>query len=188
MGKNHLLWIDLTLLLVLLAACQRQEAASNQPAGEGVTLQVKSTAFGHSDEIPVRFTCDGEDVSPPLSWSEPPLGTESLVLIVDDPDAPGGTWDHWSLFNIPATVRLLPEGVPAEPLPRGMGAQGANSWQNLGYGGPCPPPGSAHRYSFRLYALDTDLDLKPGSSKKEIELAIQGHILAEGTLMARYGR
>ena len=188
MGTNRSLWIGLALLLGLLTACQSQETTSNQQPGEGVGLQLKSTAFGHSEEIPVRFTCDGEDVSPPLSWSEPPPGTQSLVLIVDDPEAPGGTWDHWLLFNIPATTRDLPEAVSAEPQPHGVGAQGANSWQSLGYGGPCPPPGSTHLYAFRLYALDSDLIIEPGSAKKEVEQAMQGHILAEGILTGRYGR
>lgn len=188
MGKNRLLCIGLALLLGLLAACQGEETASDQQPGVGVNLQVKSTAFAQSEEIPVRFTCDGEDVSPPLSWSEPPPGTQSLVLIADDPDAPGGTWDHWVLFNIPAAVRLLPENVPADPHPSGMGTQGSNSWQNLGYGGPCPPSGSTHRYYFHIHALDSELDLEAGSTKKEIEQAMEGHILAQGALMARYGR
>lgn len=188
MGKNRPLWFWLALVLGLLAACQGQDTASNQQPEPTVDLKVESTAFAEAQDIPTRFTCDGDDVSPPLSWSEPPPGTQSLVLIVEDPDAPGRTWDHWVLFNIPAAVRLLPEGVPAEPFPSGMGTQGSNSWHRIGYGGPCPPAGSPHRYYFHLYALDTVLDNEAGSTKKEIEQGMQDHILAGGSLMARYGR
>jgi Raf kinase inhibitor-like YbhB/YbcL family protein len=111
-----------------------------------------------------------------------------LVLVVEDPDAPVGTWDHWVLFNIPAATRLLPEGVSPDAPPSEVGIHGSNSWHQLGYGGPCPPAGSAHRYFFRLYALDTDLDLEAGSTKKEVKQAMEGHILGRGSLMGRYQR
>jgi Raf kinase inhibitor-like YbhB/YbcL family protein len=188
MDKKRPLWIWLALVLGLLAACRGQDATPDLQSRADVDLQVESTAFAESGDIPIRFTCDGDDASPPLSWSEPPPETQSLALIFDDPDAPGGTWNHWELFNIPATLRLLPEGVPADPLPNGLGIHGSNSWQRLGYGGPCPPPGSTHRYFFHVYALDTELDLEAGSTKEEIQQAMQGHILAQGSLMARYGR
>jgi hypothetical protein len=153
-----------------------------------MALQLESSAFEDQGTIPQRFNCDGEDVSPPLSWSAPPAGTQSLVLVFDDPDAPGRTWDHWLLFNIPATLRSLPAGVPAESAVAGIGAHGTNSWNHLGYGGPCPPKSTTHRYFFRLYALDTIPDLDPGASRTEIEKAMKGHVLAEGQLMGRYGR
>lgn len=188
MGRNRPLWIWLSLVLGLLTTCQGQKTAFDQPAGPPLDITVESTAFTESHDIPTRFTCDGDDVSPPLSWSEPPPGTQSLVLIVEDPDAPGGTWDHWVLFNVPASIRLLPEGVPADPFPSGMGTHGSNSWHRLGYGGPCPPPSSTHRYYFHLYALDIVLDVEAGSTKKDIEQGMQDHILAAGSLMARYGR
>jgi len=188
MSKHHPLWIWLALAIGLLAACQGQETASSQQPALGVELRVESTAFSESQVIPTRFTCDGDDVSPPLSWSEPPPDTQSLALIAEDPDAPGGTWDHWVLFNIPAASRFLPEGVPADPLPSELGSHGSNSWHRLGYGGPCPPAGSTHRYYFHLYALDTVLDLEAGSTKEEVEEGMQDHILAEGSLMARFGR
>jgi len=188
MNKNHPLWIWLVLVLGLLAACQGQETAPSQQSGADVDLKVQSAAFVESANIPTRFTCDGDDISPSLSWSEPPPGTQSLVLIAEDPDAPGGTWDHWLLFNIPPNIRLLPEGVAADPFASGIGSHGSNSWHLLGYGGPCPPGGSTHRYYFHVYALDTNLNLEAGSTRNEIEQGMQGHILAQGSLMARYGR
>jgi Raf kinase inhibitor-like YbhB/YbcL family protein len=174
-------------ILAVLSACGSQP---EQPAEEEVAmeLQVESSAFEDGATIPVRYTCDGEDISPPLSWSEPPAGTESLVLIGDDPDAPAGTWVHWVLFNLPATARSLPEGLPAGEVVEGGGVQGNNGWMRLGYGGPCPPRGSTHRYPFKLYALDTTLELDAGASKKDVEEAMAGHILAQGQIMARYER
>lgn len=151
-------------------------------------MDLQSSAFGAGGTIPTMYTCDGQDVSPPLSWSEPPAGTESLVLLCDDPDAPVGTWDHWVLFNIPAASRSLPEGMGAEPVIDGAGVQGTNSWDRIGYGGPCPPKGGEHRYYFRLYALDTNLDLDSGAMRKDVEKALQAHVLAQGQLMGRYGR
>jgi Raf kinase inhibitor-like YbhB/YbcL family protein len=151
-------------------------------------LQIESSAFRTGEAIPKRYTCDGDDISPALSWSEPPAGTESLALIVDDPDAPVGTWVHWVLFDIPATARSLPEGVPPAPTVEGTGVHGNSSWRRVGYGGPCPPQGPAHRYIFRLYALDTTLDLKPGASRQDVDKAMKGHILAQGELLGQYGR
>jgi hypothetical protein len=178
----------LLLILAILSACQGKQPERQVPRGTEGALALESSAFEMEGTIPERYTCEGEDVSPPLSWSEPPAGAQSLVLICDDPDAPIGTWDHWVVFNIPASVRSLPEGVAADEMIEGVGTHGTNSWGRLGYGGPCPPEGPAHRYYFKLYALDTTLDLEPGADKKEIEKAMTGHILAQGQLMARYGR
>jgi len=147
-----------------------------------------SSAFKDGETIPVKYTCSGKDVSPPLRWSPPPRGTQSLALIADDPDAPGGTWVHWVFFNIPSGERSLQEGVPRkEAFPQG-GLQGFNDFRRVGYGGPCPPPGTPHRYYFKLYALDTTLNLKPRATKAQVVDASKGHILAEARLMGRFGR
>ena len=182
------IWILILVILVPLGACQESrpdQQLVEEPRG---ALVVESGAFRHGDNIPQRYTCDGEDVSPPLSWSEPPSGTAGLALVVDDPDAPVGTWVHWVLFNIPAEARSLEEGVPAVEVVAGVGVQGRNSWGNLGYGGPCPPAGNPHRYLFKLYALDTTLELGPGASTGDVEKAMADHILAEGQLTGQYGR
>jgi Raf kinase inhibitor-like YbhB/YbcL family protein len=152
-----------------------------------MVFELTSAAFAAGEPIPPKYTCDGDDVSPPLEWSEPPAGTQSFALICDDPDAPVGTWVHWVLFNLPAGARALPEAVPADAdLPDGS-RHGNNSWPRLGYGGPCPPSGT-HRYFFKLYALDTALDLAAGASKKELLGAMEGHVLAQAELMGTYSR
>lgn len=176
------------MILVALGACGTAQPKGQVQEAIQMELQLESSAFKAGETIPRRYTCDGDDVSPPLSWAEPPPGTESFTLILDDPDAPVGTWDHWLLFNIRAASRSLVESVPPGAVVDGVGLHGANSWGNVGYGGPCPPQGPAHRYFLRLYALDTVLDLEAGASKGEIERAMQGHILAEGELMGQYGR
>ena len=158
------------------------------PGGFTMAFVLTSKAFDNDGNIPKTFTCDGTDVSPALAWNDPPPGTKSLALISDDPDAPMGTWVHWVAFDIPAGTRELPEGVAkTADLPAG-GRQGRTDFGRIGYGGPCPPPGKPHRYYFRLYALDTQLNLKPGSTKPDVEKAMKGHILAQAELMGRYGR
>ena len=153
-----------------------------------MSFTVKTTAFQPGGDIPKKYTCEGQDVSPPLSWTEPPAGTQSFALIADDPDAPVGNWVHWVAYDLPSSARQLPEGVPkAEELPSG-GRQGANDFRRIGYGGPCPPPGNPHRYYFKLYALDTQLNLKPGAAKKELEQAMKGHKLAQAEVMGRFRR
>lgn len=147
-----------------------------------MSIQLTSSAFEHGGTIPQKYTCDGADISPPLAWSSVPQATQSLALIMDDPDAPLGTWVHWVLFDIPAEVRELPEGATE------LGVDGQNSWRRTGYGGPCPPPGKPHRYIFKLYALDTQLNLQAGVDRKAVERAMQGHILVQGELMGMYGR
>ena len=137
--------------------------------------------------IPPKYTCDGSDVSPPLSWSAVPAKTKSLALIADDPDAPRGTWVHWVAWNIPVTVHDLEEGVPKrDTFPNGM-KQGTTDFRSIGYGGPCPPSGT-HRYFFKLYALDTSLTLPPSTTKKDLEKTMQGHVLAQSELTGRYAR
>jgi Raf kinase inhibitor-like YbhB/YbcL family protein len=176
------------VLLAILCGCQGSPPEERVQEAAGGTLQIESDAFRAEGTIPHLYTCDGEDLSPPLSWSEPPAGTQSLALVCVDPDAPAGTWDHWVLFNIPAATRSLPEGISADPVVEGLGTHGSNSWRRLGYGGPCPPQGATHRYIFKLYALDTSLELDPGASRKDLEKIVQGHILAEGQLLGNYGR
>ena len=148
-----------------------------------------STAFKDGATIPGKHTCDGVDVSPPLAWSGTPAGTRSVALIADDPDAPGGTWVHWVLYNLPAEVSELPENIAkVESLDLGGARQGRNDFRRPGYGGPCPPPGLAHRYFFKLYALDTRLELKAGAQKKDVEAAMEGHVLGSAQLMGTYAR
>lgn len=150
-------------------------------------MKVESAAFDEGAMIPRQYTCDGEDVSPPLTWTSAPDRTESLAIICDDPDAPMGTWVHWVLFNIPKDTEELMENVPPrDSLPNGA-IHGTNDFRKLGYGGPCPPSGT-HRYYFKLYALDTKLDLEPGVTKEELLKSMEGHVLAEGQLMGRYAR
>jgi Raf kinase inhibitor-like YbhB/YbcL family protein len=146
-----------------------------------------SSAFAQGGEIPVVYTCDGDDISPPLRWGRAPGGTECYALVCEDPDAPAGTWVHWVVYNIPADRTSLPEGVEAvEELEDGT-LQGTNSWGRLGYGGPSPPSGT-HRYYFRLYALDGLLDLPAGADAEGLRDAMEGHVLAEAELMGRYSR
>ncbi len=152
-------------------------------------VQLSSPAFGHEEEIPVKHTCEGDDVSPALRWGSVPPGTQSLALVVDDPDAPDPkapkmVWVHWVLFNLPPESSGLPEGVSSENLPPGT-CEGLNDWKRTGWGGPCPPIGR-HRYFFRLYALDCDLSERGALTRSELDRRIQGHILAEATLMGTY--
>ena len=150
-------------------------------------LVLRSSAFEEGEEIPTRYTCNGGNVSPPLFWGAAPQGAASFVLIMDDPDAPSGIWDHWIVFNIPAHASGLAGSQPdTEELPTG-GIHGENSWGNTEYGGPCPPPGPAHTYRFFLYAVDITLDLDPGASKTAVLQAIEGRIVAESLLSGTYG-
>jgi len=151
-------------------------------------MQLTSTAFSQGETIQAKYTCDGENLSPPLKWSGAPSGVKSFAVIADDPDAPVGTWVHWVVFDVAATTTELPEGLPKSQFLPGGAKQGLNDFKHLGYGGPCPPPGKPHRYFFKLYALDSVLDLKPGATKKEVERAIEKHILAQGELMGLYKR
>ena len=178
-------------LLAAAAGCSDPKDPPGPPAPTAeaeevtmTTLEVKSEAFEHEARIPARHTCDGEDVSPALSWSGAPEGTVSYALVMDDPDAPVGTWVHWVAWNIAEPG--LPEAVPAEAAD-GL-RQGQNSWERVGYGGPCPPSGT-HRYFFRVYALDQELELDPATTgKAELLQAMEGHLLAKGELLGMYSR
>jgi Raf kinase inhibitor-like YbhB/YbcL family protein len=162
------------------------ESAGQAPEGSD-EMKLTSTAFGEGELIPKLYSCDGDDISPPLEWSGAPRGTKSFALIVDDPDAPMGTWVHWVLYDLPPDQSALPQGVDKTDLPLQGGVHGSNSWKRNDYGGPCPP-GGTHRYYFKLYALDEVLGLGAGATADEVSSAMQGHILAEAQLMGRYGR
>jgi len=152
-----------------------------------MAMSISSTAFRHEGDIPSRHTCDGLDLSPPLTFHDVPATAKSLVLICDDPDAPAGVWDHWLLYNLSPATPGLPEGLPdGGSYPDGSRA-GQNSWGRRGYGGPCPP-GGTHRYFFTLYALDIVLDIAEGATKRTVLEAVKGHILDSATIMGRYSR
>ena len=154
-----------------------------------MAFTLASAAFGEGAAIPAKYTCDGVDVSPPLSWSGAPAGTRGFALIVDDPDAPAGSWVYWVLYNLPAGVSELPENIAkVESLDLDGARQGRNDFRRPGYGGPCPPPGPPHRYFFKLYALDAPLKLKAGAQKRDVEAAMEGHVLATAQLMGMYAR
>jgi Raf kinase inhibitor-like YbhB/YbcL family protein len=178
------------LLVSFLFLCLLQVKGvvhSKVGGGKEMDIKITSTAFAEGSMIPKRYTCDGEDVSPPLAWTGVPDGTKSLALICDDPDAPMGTWVHWVLFNIPADIKDLPTSVPPQKVIESGAKHGINDFRKFGYGGPCPP-GGTHRYYFKLYALDTELELEPGITKAQLLKAMEGHILAQGQLMGRYKR
>jgi hypothetical protein len=153
-----------------------------------MTLELQSVACTPGGRITKKYTADGPDVSPPLEWTEPPPGTKSFAITCDDPDAPVGNWVHWVLWGLPANTRSLEENVPKQATLANGARQGKNDFKRIGYGGPAPPRGPAHRYFFRLYALDFVPDLKPGATKTELDRAMRGHVLAEAELMGTYGR
>jgi Raf kinase inhibitor-like YbhB/YbcL family protein len=175
--------IVMFILPIFVMATEQKEAT--------MTLQLTSSAFKHQGAIPKRYTCDGEDMSPPLVWSGAPTGTKSFVLIVDDPDAPDPaapkmTWVHWVLYNLPATANSLAEGISSKALPAST-LEGLNDWSRTGYGGPCPPIGR-HRYFHKLYALDKVLTDLHKPTKAKLEQAMQGHILEQAVLIGEYQR
>ena len=153
-----------------------------------MSFTLSSTSFASGGDIAKKFTCDGADVSPHLSWTQPPAGTKTFALLMDDPDAPLGNWNHWTAWNLPPSVRALPEGLSKDARLSDGTEQGRNDFRKSGYNGPCPPAGKPHRYYFKLFALDTKLDLKTGAGRKELEAAMKGHILAQAEWMGRYGR
>ncbi|MBW1697123.1 MAG: YbhB/YbcL family Raf kinase inhibitor-like protein [Deltaproteobacteria bacterium] len=150
-------------------------------------MELRSAAFSEGEMIPRKYTCDGQDVSPPLEWSAVPEGTKSFALICDDPDAPMGTWVHWVYYDIPPQITVLPEDVGSQKKPASGGVQGINDFRKIGYGGPCPPSGT-HRYYFKLYALNKALNLSPGADKQTLLKEMEGHILDRAELMGRYKR
>ncbi len=153
-----------------------------------MAFKIESPAFRDGEEIPDRYTCEGEDISPPIKWSDVPKGTKSMVLICDDPDAPMGTWDHWIITNLDPETDGIPESAPATSVLPGGEAHGTNSWGREDYGGPCPPSGKPHRYFFKLYAIDSDLDIPPGLNKYELMERIKVHVLEMTKTIGLYSR
>ncbi|MDM7915415.1 MAG: YbhB/YbcL family Raf kinase inhibitor-like protein [Candidatus Eisenbacteria bacterium] len=188
-------WIVLCVWALALSCGSRageEQANEGRRTSEEVhpmeDLDLRSTAFRSGEEIPRKYTCDGADLSPPLEWKKPPSGAKSVVLIVDDPDAPAGTWTHWLVWGLRPDTTSLPEGVTNDRILSTDARQGKNDFGRIGYGGPCPPRGPAHRYYFRIYAIDTVLS--PGSDPKRTDVlkAIDTHVLAKGELLGRYAR
>lgn len=183
--SGQLIAVVLTTACLLLIGCTTQEP-DMQEARMGIT--VTSTAFTAGKPIPVKYTGQGEDISPGLAWRDIPEGVVSFALVCDDPDAPRGTWVHWTIWNIPRTATALPEGVPADARLSDGAIQGITSAGTPGYHGPMPPPGNSHHYYFRVYALDTTLALDPSATRAQLDTAMKGHILAQGQLMGLYQR
>ncbi len=186
-GQAPLLWCACELFDTS-SIIQAAELAQQDEKGDNVMeIKITSSAFAEGGMIPPKYTCDGKNISPPLEWGAVPDGTKSIALISDDPDAPMGTWVHWVLFNLPAETRKLEENIPSDKtLPNGA-RQGTTDFKRIGYGGPCPPSGT-HRYFFKIYALDTKLDLAAGATKNDLLKAMEGHIIGQGQLMGKYKR
>jgi Raf kinase inhibitor-like YbhB/YbcL family protein len=175
-------WVMGMGIVLFLVGCKSDTPAPAAEGGNDMAIQVTSSAFAEGGAIPRIYTCDDQNVSPPLAWTGVPGNAVSLAVIMDDPDAPAGIWVHWVLYNLPANLTSLEQGK------NGGGTEGKNDFNRTGYGGPCPPRGSNHRYTIKVYALDRLLDLKAGATKAQVESALRGHILAQGQLMGRYGR
>jgi hypothetical protein len=180
-------WLLIAAFALALPGCA-ERISDSQPGGTPMTLEVSSPAFKEGEMIPKEYTGDGKDMSPPLRWGEAPSGTKSFALICEDPDAPDGTWTHWVLFNLPPQTRELPAAVPTKETLDNGAKQGKNDFKKVGYGGPAPPQGKPHRYYFKVFALDTMLDLPAGTSKDKVLSAMKGHVLAEGHIMGLYQR
>jgi Raf kinase inhibitor-like YbhB/YbcL family protein len=176
------------ILSLLLAAASADPSSQARPQGRRQSMHLSSSAFEPNGNIPREFTCEGQNISPELSWNGAPSGTKTFALVMHDPDAPvAGGFTHWVVYNIPASVDHLPEHVPNQDALSGGGVQAKNDAGKYGYMGPCPPSGT-HRYYFRLYALDVNLDSSAGSSKEALEKSIEGHVLAQAELLGRYKR
>lgn len=173
------------LVPIILAAALATIAVLQ--GGNAMAFELTSTAFKPGGAIPSKYTCDGNDVSPPLTWSGAPAGTKTFAIIADDPDAPVGTWVHWVAWNIPASAGSTQEGLDTSVSLSDGTKQGITDFKRHGYGGPCPPSGT-HRYFFKLYALDAALELSETATKKELEAFMRGHVLAEASLMGTYSR
>jgi Raf kinase inhibitor-like YbhB/YbcL family protein len=179
-----------TIIVFIITCCYLKVNAQTIDENEGevmMELNIKSPAFESGEFIPKKYTCDDVNISPPLEWTELPDGVKSIALICDDPDAPMGTWVHWVIYNIPPTTNKLSENIPTEKVLENGALQGTNDFHKIGYGGPCPP-GGTHRYFFKVYALDTELDLGEGATKEVLLNGMQSHILAEGELVGKYSR
>jgi len=189
--------LAITMVLAIIAASLGTSILMSQPPSSSASFNLETSAFRAGAEIPAKFTCQGADLSPALKWTEPPAGTKYFVLILDDPDAPGGTFTHWIVFGIGQNGRELSEGINPnskfiQPYQsKGGGEQFTNDFGKQGYNGPCPPPGKAHRYFFHLYAIDSELHFRGTGlvqDRKHLEAAMQGHILGTAELMGTYQR
>ena len=176
------------LLLLFYSGRQKAFSFPAPTQTQSAPLSISSPSFANGGEIPKKFSCDGPDVSPQLGWSEPPAGTAAFALLVDDPDAPAGNWNHWTIWNIPASARSLPEGVSkSRRLPDGS-QQGMNDFKKVGYNGPCPPANKPHHYHFQLFAVDTKLNLTGDAGKPELATAMKGHVLAQAEWIGTFRR
>jgi len=178
---------QITILLFILSSFYGFAQTETKQGEKKMKIKLTSTAFREGDYIPKKYTCDGENVSPPLAWSGIPSTAKSIALVCDDPDAPMGTWVHWVIFNIPPSINKLNEKIPTDKVLEDGTTQGSNDFRKIGYGGPCPP-GGTHRYYFKIYALDRRVELTPGATKAELLHEMTGHILAEEKLMGKYSR
>ena len=186
---NLMMKICCVVIALFLSGCRSGNAPQDSGTGakEKRQLIVASKAFTEGGVIPKQYSCDGANISPPLQWDAAPDGTKTFALIADDPDAPNGMWVHWVLYNLPASTRELKENIPPQEKLTSGARQGTNDFRQTGYGGPCPPAG-AHRYYFKLYALDTELSPDAVTTKEQLLKAMEGHILAQGQLMGKYQR
>lgn len=190
---NRVFWTVMALYIATATGCRWQPVSKGNKAPQGEAASgsgflIRSAAFSDGQTIPKEYTADGKNISPPVTWTDPPTGTKSFAIICEDPDAPGGTFTHWLIYNVPAELRSLEPGVPRDKKLTNGALQGKNDFGDIGYGGPDPPPGKPHRYIFHLYALDSVLDVQPEIERKDLLNAIQGHILAEAQLIGMYGR
>jgi Raf kinase inhibitor-like YbhB/YbcL family protein len=177
----------IALILIILSSFYSLAQTETKRGGKKMEIKLTSAAFREGDYIPKKYTCDGENVSPPLEWSGIPAETTSIAIICEDPDAPMGTWVHWVIFNIPSSTNKLSEKIPTNKILEDGTTQGNNDFRKIGYGGPCPP-GGTHRYFFKIYALNKRIELVPRATKAELLHEMNEHILAEGKLMGKYSR
>lgn len=194
--KSKVILVGLVTIASLLACSNRSGSSAGRPATQNQNqdqsqnakdIKLTSTAFKEGELIPRQHTCDGVNVSPSLEWSGVPKSAKTIAIVADDPDAPSGTWVHWVLYDLPADNIGMVENLPATDELRAGGFQGKNDFGKIGYGGPCPPSGT-HRYFFKIYALDSELSLKAGATKAEVEKSMEGHVVSQGQLMGTYRR
>ena len=182
------IFIYAAVSVLILGSCKNYRPAQENSGGKKMKIKLTSTAFSEGGFIPAKYTCDGQDISPPLKWDSVPKETLSIALICDDPDAPRKTWTHWVIYNLPAETTELAENFPDDETLADGTRQGVTDFGKTGYGGPCPPAGKAHRYYFRIYALDTKIDVVPIMDKEALQKEMAGHIIAEGQLIGKYQR
>jgi Raf kinase inhibitor-like YbhB/YbcL family protein len=190
MRRNREVWMFVAVMIFVLGVAMVGSGRKGMCASKEVRhILVTSKSFMFGQRLPDEYTCQGKNISPHLAWANVPQETKSFAIICDDPDAPAGTWVHWVIFNIPAMILDLAQGMPASETLSNGARQGKNDFGRIGYGGACPPKGHGdHRYFFKVYALDTILDKEPGITKAELEKAMNGHVLADGQLMGTYSR